>query len=307
MIKSVQSASFFDVTPSLSVLIPFYKDDASPLIDALLKQNTNKPVEIILADDGTQDTILTQLLSREVTHANAAVKLMTLAENQGRSSARNHLQNAARSDWLLFLDADMLPTTPDFLQNYLDYIAEDTADIIFGGFTVEECSDNKAGELHRALSASSDCLSLIERQAAGAQYVASSNLCLRKSVIEDQPFDSGFTGWGWEDSEWAARVSNLYSLIHIDNPALHLGLETSDTLLRRFKSSADNYERFTQKHPEIAQNLKLYHLSKSLQKVPAQKLMRPLLKLIVKSPSPMKARLIALKLWRASWYAERLS
>jgi len=158
---------------------------------------------------------------------------VTFEVNKGRSVARNHLQNIARADWLLFLDADMRPLSPVFLQTYLDAISTNQADVYFGGFTVEKKSTNKDGELHRALSEVSDCLPLAERKAAGPQFVASSNLCLRKSVITHHPFDDAFVGWGWEDSDWAARVAKSCALEHIDNPALHLGLESTETLLRR--------------------------------------------------------------------------
>lgn len=306
MTSLFENSIYSETTPALSVLIPFYKDDAADLISALAEQKTQQPFEITLVDDGTKDTELTVRLKTLMAKLPVSLCLITLAQNEGRAAARNYLQRAARSDWLLFLDADMRPSKPDFLQSYLEEITRNQADIIFGGFNVEAEKQDKSGALHRALSAVSDCLPLSERQAAGPQYVASSNLCLRKTVITENPFDDGFIGWGWEDSEWAARVSKKYRLIHIDNPALHLGLESVDTLLQRFQTSGANYVRFTDKHPELAKTLTLYRLSKTLKKVPGQKLGRPLLKWLVKSPAPMRARLMALKLWRASWYAEAL-
>lgn len=307
MNKVHTNKSFDNALPKLSILIPFFKDDATALVTALSEQEASRSFEIVLVDDGTGDNDLTNKLSNQIDASETPLSLITLGENQGRSAARNHLQQAARADWILFLDADMRPTSTQFLQTYLDVIESDEADVIFGGFTVEEAAENKDGELHRALSAISDCLPLEERKAAGPQFVASSNLCLKKSVITDNPFDDGFKGWGWEDSEWAARISQSHRLLHIDNPALHLGLESTDTLLNRFKNSGSNYVRFTEKHPDLAKTLKLYRLSKTLKKVPGQTLSRPVLKAIVKAPIPMKARLLALKLWRASWYAEALS
>ncbi len=305
--KSFFSRSFEVCKPALSVLIPFYQDDASALVQSLSEQQTSELIEVILVDDGTQDLCLTTRLETLIAESKTSICLITLPLNQGRASARNHLQKTARADWILFLDADMQPTTQTFLQNYLDEIKSNSADVIFGGFSVETSSTDKSGELHRALSAVSDCLPLEQRQAAGPQYVASSNLCLRKSIIVENPFDDEFKGWGWEDSEWAARISQSYRLKHIDNPALHLGLEDTDTLLNRFKTSGANYVRFTEKHPDLAKTLALYRLSKRLKKVPGQTFARPVLKAIVKAPLPMKARLFALKLWRASWYAEALS
>lgn len=293
--------------PILSVLIPFYRDDASALLRALEDQSTQAPIEILIYDDGTQDAGLTENLSDLISTCVKPVRLLTNADNQGRSGARNALQQAARSEWVLFLDADMRPARDDFLKTYLDLIANSGADIIFGGFQVEATADNKDQDLHRALSEVSDCLTLAERQVAGAQFVASSNLCVSKTVLDREPFDDGFTGWGWEDSEWAARVAKRFNLIHADNPAVHLGLETTDTLLSRFATSGHNYRRFITLHPDLAPQLALYRISKKLAHTPGQRLMRPLLKALVKTGAfPMRLRLMALKLWRASYYAEAL-
>lgn len=307
-INTQHSQSYAEVCPDLSVLVPFYKDDARDLLLALDRQISERPIEVLFYDDGTRDDGLTSQIQAAVNAASNAVTLITNTENQGRSAARNALFNAARSEWVLFLDADMRPARDDFLRSYLDLIDRKCADILFGGFWVEAEQDDANRDVHRALSEISDCLSLDERQAAGPQYVASSNLCVRRDVLEAEPFDPGFSGWGWEDSEWAARVSKRFSLVHIDNPAIHLGLETTETLLSRFATSGPNYVRFTSAHPELAASLPLYNISKKLGRLPGQSFMRPLLKLFVKTHLlPMRARLTALKLWRASHYAEALS
>lgn len=302
------SGTYAKTSPRLSVLVPFYKDDTALLLADLDSQITGQPIEVLFYDDGTQDAALTDKSRQAVKAAKGAMSLITNTDNHGRSFARNTLFEAARSDWVLFLDADMRPSRDDFLATYLTAIDAQDADIIFGGFEVEAQQADANRDLHRALSEVSDCLTLDERQAGGPQYVASSNLCVRRKVLESEPFDSGFSGWGWEDSEWAARVSKRFTLIHIDNPAVHLGLETTETLLKRFATSGPNYLRFTKAHPELAERLPLYNISKSLGKLPGQSLMRPVLKFFVKTHAlPMRARLTALKLWRASHYAEVLS
>jgi len=292
--------------PKLSIVIPYYRDNPAELLSDLLTQcGGQKTLEILLYDDGTGDADVNSRLCAAVKAAKTPVSLILAEENKGRSTARNVLQMSARADWVLFLDADMRPVTDHFIADYQAIIEDDTADIIFGGFTVPRSSEDPDMDLHRALSDVSDCLSLEDREAAGPQYVASSNLCVRKSVLAQDPFDTGFVGWGWEDSEWAARVSKNHRLKHADIPALHLGLESTDTLLSRFKNSGANYVRFTNMHPDLAQTLTLFSLSQKLRRVPGQKLMRPLLRGIVKfNRGPMRLRLLALKLWRASWYAE---
>lgn len=296
--------------PILSVLVPYYHDDPAQLLSDLLVQAQAMPgkTEILIYDDGTGDENVNTRLIDIAKKSTAPVRLFFAHGNKGRSSARNYLKSQAKAEWVLFLDADMRPVEVHFLDDYLAEIETDTADIIFGGFTVPTKKQSAETELHRAFSQTSDCLSAEERTKNGAQYVCSSNLCVRGKILDAEPFDTEFTGWGWEDSEWAARVANIYRLKHADIPALHLGLETTETLLSRFKDSAENYMRFTAAHPELAQTLTLYKLSTKLKHVPGQKLMRPTLRGLVRSSIlPTNIRLFALKMWRASWYAEAVT
>lgn len=292
--------------PKLSVLIPFYKDDPTELLQSLLSQSSaDEAVEILIYDDGSKQADLNSKVSAVVKSAPSRVEFLIADKNAGRSAARNVLQKNANADWVLFLDADMRPVSDSFLKDYTQLISAGVGDVIFGGFIVPTEAETPDQELHRALSEVSDCLTLAARQAAGPQFVASSNLCVRKDVLLEEGFDNAFKGWGWEDSEWAARVAKKFTLIHADIPALHLGLESTETLLRRFQNSGANYVRFTNKHPDIAKTLALFKISQKLRKIPGQKLMRPALKLAVKLQMlPIRLRLNALKMWRASWYAE---
>ncbi|MEE9272917.1 MAG: glycosyltransferase family A protein [Robiginitomaculum sp.] len=311
MINTVKNnaAKAAKTKPVLSILIPYYKDDPSALLRALLAQTKQQTqIEILIYDDGTNDDAIYTSLSKIAKSGYVPVRLLFSAANKGRASARNTLKQNAYADWVLFLDADMLPSRDDFIVRYLTEIISEKTDVIFGGFTVQQQISAPNTELHRAFSQTSDCLSAKERTKSGPQYVCSSNLCVRSKILDAEPFDIHFKGWGWEDSEWAARIASKYRLRHADIPALHLGLESTETLLKRFKDSASNYVYFTNKHPELAKTLTLYKLSQKLRHVPGQKLSRPLLASTVRSKIiPTKLRLIALKLWRASWYAEAFS
>ncbi len=295
-----------NTTPRLSILVPFYHDDPALLLNDLLVQaQAAGHTEILIYDDGTGNANVNARLKNTAKKSTAPIKLFFARKNKGRSYARNYLKSQAQAEWVLFLDADMRPEEVHFLDDYLAEINADTSDIIFGGFTVPKKKQSSETELHRVFSKTSDCLSALERSKNGAQYVCSSNLCVRSAILDAEPFDTGFAGWGWEDSEWAARVAVKFRLKHADIPALHLGLETTETMLSRFKNSANNYVRFTNAHPELAKTLTLYRLSKKLKNVPGQQLVRPSLKFLVRTNAmPTKIRLFALKLWRASWYAD---
>lgn len=312
-IKTIDSPNYGrGKAPALSVLIPYYHDDPAALIKTLDMQDAegqadkgHKDFEVLLYDDGSADAALSQNVKSALKSTKGQFRALIADGNRGRAFARNYLTREARANWVLFLDADMRPLQPDFIQTYIKAINEDCADIIFGGFVVPPATQSPERELHRFLSQVSDCISLKDRAAAGPQFVASSNLAVRKSVLKAEPFDPEFSGWGWEDSEWAARAARSFRLLHADNPALHLGLETTETLLSRFQSSGANYVRFVRKHPELAKSLALYRISQTLGRIPGQALARPALRGIVRvNALPLRLRLTALKLWRASWYAE---
>ncbi len=295
--------------PVLSVLIPYFGDNPVQLIEALCAQSVNE-VELILYDDGTLDENLTTQVTSSLQNASLPVCLLIADKNEGRSAARNRLEAAAKADYLLFLDADMMPKSRGFLQTYIHHIKTHKPAIIFGGFAVAEQAQDNKFDLHRHLSASSDCLPAIARQELAAKHVCSSNLLVRKDVLQACPFDTGFAGWGWEDVEWAARAEEQFTITHIDNPALHLGLESAETLVRRYRDSAQNYARFAARHPKLARQLPSYKTAKLAGNIPGLRFVLPLFAVLALDPwhlIPMRLRILALKLWRAGWYAEKIT
>jgi glycosyltransferase involved in cell wall biosynthesis len=295
------------MTPRVSILVPFYRDDPSPLIAALAGQwRHGGGAELILYDDGGGDPLLIARLEAALYAFPAPARLIRGSVNRGRAFARNALAAVASARHLLFLDADMLPAAPNFLGCWLQEADADPA-IVFGGFSMPEHAGHE-GALHRAFSAAGDCLDAQARSRNPAQYVFTSNLMVRASLLQNIPFDASFSGWGWEDAEWAARAAQSCAILHIDNPAVHLGLESADTLLRRFRDSAANYARYVRRHPELAATLASHVWATRLKRVHGARPMRPLLAALARgvAPAPMRIRVLALKLWRASWYSEAL-
>lgn len=290
----------------LSVLIPFYKDDPSRLAAALnLLIGTRKSIEIVLLDDGRPDAALNATVARTVRALSAPARLLTLAENAGRAAGRNTLASRARGRWLLYLDADMRPLDDAFLDAYLERIDADDFDAAFGGFQTEETTDPEV-RVHAALSRASDERDADMRTGIGPTAFCSSNLLVRAGVMRDVRFDENFTGWGWEDVDWAVRAARAHTLIHLDNPAAHGGLQPAQSLLDKFQAGATNYGRLLEKHPHLS-NLPGARAARTLGAIPFQKFLRGLWASMVRSESfPTRMRTLALKLWRASWTAEAI-
>ena len=293
--------------PRVSVLIPFLRDDPLPLLDALDTEASalSGAVELVLMDDGTGDTALTQALEARIATMTLPVQLITLDANEGRSRGRNRLAAAARAGHLLFLDSDMRPDTPRFLGVWADLVRDRDPAVAFGGFSLLQAPTDARFAVHRAMAAKSECLPCEVRALTPEKYVYTSNLLVRRDVFDTEAFDAAFTGWGWEDVEWAMRVSRRYPVIHVDNPATHMGLDTVQALAGKYEQSAPNFARVIAKHPDIIGGYTSFKAARLLKRVPGIGLLRPLMKSTASLPVlPVATRAFALRLYRAALYAE---
>ena len=293
--------------PALSVLIPFLRDDPSDLLQRLDEEaaSVDGAVEIIVLDDGTADAALTARLSAQISAMALPIRLITLPANEGRAIGRNRLASAARGGSLLFLDSDMRPDHRRFLRDWAELVAKEDPAVAFGGFSLLQAPTDAKYQVHRAMAAKSECVPWTERAKQPEKYVYTSNLLVRRDVFESEPFDSGFSGWGWEDVEWAMRVSRRFRVVHLDNAATHMGLDTVDALARKYEQSAPNFARMAERHPEIVAAYPSYKAAKLLKRLPGLPALRGLmLRLAGTEALPVAARAFSLRLYRAALYAD---
>lgn len=301
------SPTYGAAQPILSVLIPFLKDDPAALLERLdaEAQALGGAVELVVLDDGTGDAGLTTALTRQIGMAGLPVRLITLTANEGRSRGRNRLASAARGRTWLFLDSDMRPDRPDFLQAWAALVHKDDPAVAFGGFSLLQAPTEARFAVHRALAQRSECLPVEARCLTPEKYVYTSNLLVRRDVFESEAFDPGFTGWGWEDVEWAMRVSRAHPVVHVDIPATHMGLDTVESLMRKYEQSAGNFARVIARHPDIIATYPSYRVARKIRRLPGRGLLRGLARAwALQDGLPVASRAFALRLYRAALYAE---
>jgi glycosyltransferase involved in cell wall biosynthesis len=293
--------------PAVSVLIPFLRDDPGELLGLLDEEAAalGGAVEVVLLDDGTSDAALTERLQAQVRRMALPSRLISLSRNEGRSRGRNRLAAAARGGSLLFLDSDMRPDHRRFLQTWADLVAREDPAVAFGGFSLLQAPTDARFAVHRAMATRSECVPYGERARTPEKYVYTSNLLVRRDVFETEAFDAEFTGWGWEDVEWAMRVSRRFRVVHVDNPATHMGLDTVEQLAGKYEQSAGNFARVVARHPEIVGGYPSYKAARLLKRVPALGRLRPWIKRIALADwAPTATRAFSLRLYRAALYAE---
>lgn len=300
------SQNWQQTEPALSVLVPTHKDSADALMSMLSLCEKASLVEIIIYDDGSQDQELTRRILTAIDGFPGAACLITATQNKGRSEGRNRLEMVARSDWLLFLDADMVPDDGHFIERYLETIRQHNRPLlVIGGFSLLLTPHDRKTELHRAQSERSECIPAIVRDKEPGRYVFTSNVLAHKDIMQIVPFDPEFSGWGWEDVDWGIRASRRFPVIHIENTATHLGLDTPQALMKKYGQSAANFWLVADRHPDEIKTTPLYKMANIFRKLPAAGLIKGVSRLVATLPGwcmPLSIRLMALKMFRAATY-----
>jgi glycosyltransferase involved in cell wall biosynthesis len=303
--KWFENGAWTGAEPVLSVLIPFLGDDPTTLIRALGRGAPRGQVEIIAFDDGSNNLALATRVTEALKASPLPGRFVRSRANLGRAKGRNRLATHARGGWLLFLDADMAPDSPDFLKTYLDLIAAEAPAVAFGGFSLDQAPAVAAHALHRRMAQTSDCAPVEVRRNAPEKHVFTSNLLVRRDVFAACTFDESFAGWGWEDVEWAMRIARRHPISHVDNTATHLGLDPPATIAAKYEQSASNFARVVARHPSVVERYPSYRAARLLKRVPLRQAWRPALKsFALAEAAPLGARAFAMRLYRAALYAE---
>jgi glycosyltransferase involved in cell wall biosynthesis len=304
----IDNEAWAGARPRLSVLIPFLNDDPRRLAAALDREaaRLGGAVEVVLLDDGSDDELAQEIMA-SIQQRSLPTRLVQLFANEGRSKGRNRLARHSRGEHLLFLDSDMLPDAPDFLQRYLALVHTREPAIAFGGFSLAQIDPRPEHRLHCKLAERSDCAPAHVRRRNPAKFVFTSNLLIRRDVFQSEAFDEGFVGWGWEDVEWGVRVSRRHPIVHLDNPATHLGLDSAPILAMKYEQSAANFGRILEAHPDVIRRYPTYRLGRMLKLAPLLGRWRQLLKgVALAEPAPLALRAFCLRLYRVAVTADAI-
>lgn len=230
----------------ISVLIPVYNYNIVALVKALHQQlmASHLTFEIIAWDDFSKSQF--NSANSEINHLSHTY-LEKSSENYGRSRTRQLLSSKAKYDWLLFLDADVMPETSNYIQNYVDLIPKDY-DAIYGGFsyalTPPEANHIlrwKYGRKHEAINAKT-------RNEKPYKIVISANFIIKKNVFNFINFHITESGYGYDNYFGALLKQHKTTVFHIDNPVRHLGIESSSIFLYKIELAADTLLKLYQNH-----------------------------------------------------------
>lgn len=213
----------------ISILIPTYNYNVLPLVENLHNQlaTLDIPYEIKVYDDGSP----TPFEENKAINDFQNCQYIQRTENIGRTAIRSLMAEQAQYDWLLFLDADVLPKTKSFVQNYTSAIRNQECDVIFGGITYDDKKPETNLVLRWKYGREREAKSVAQRQEAPF-FIISQNLCIRKSIFL-QANNLHENRYGL-DNYFSNRLKDLNArMLHIDNPVIHFGLESNEKFIQK--------------------------------------------------------------------------
>ena len=226
----------------LSILIPTYNYDCTRLVFTLFEQAIalkdtlvgKFDFEILIADDASPRKEILRVY--EKLQEEGKCKFYALKENIGRAKIRNYLASQARFDYILFIDCDALTCTDDFIKQYWE--ARHKGDVVCGALqNLPECP--AGGELRYTYEKAAEK----QRPAAVRSqnpyaYFTTFNVMFQRSVFSHLLFDERCTEYGYEDALMGLMLEHEgYSIVHIDNPLIHNGIDASAVYLDKIETS----------------------------------------------------------------------
>ena len=222
----------------LSVLIPTYNYNTFFLVKEMHQQLILEdiPFEIICLDDGSKSPLNIQ--NNDINKLSFS-SFKSLEKNIGRSAIRNLLAKKAMYNWLLFLDADVVPAKSNFIKKYLNCFKKDRT-VFCGGLLYEDKKENfrllryKYGKKHEEIS-------LEKRLENPEKFFFTSNFLIQKSVFDSVTFEEKLTEYGREDLLFSIElIKKGYKIEHISNEVYHLGLDKNDLFVSKTKKAMEN-------------------------------------------------------------------
>jgi glycosyltransferase involved in cell wall biosynthesis len=222
----------------LSICIPIYNVKVSGLVEALLAQANalNVSFEVILIDDCSSSEFANENMKWKA----PSLTYLGLHENIGRAKIRNMFLNAARYNYLLFLDCDSRIVSESFVKDYIAEI-EKGVKVVCGGRIYTTMPPPIELILHWVYGEKKESKPAAKRMMNPYQSFMTNNFLIEKKVLEAIPFDERLSGYGHEDTLFGYQLKKKgIPIKHIDNAVLHAQLEMNLEFVEKSENAISN-------------------------------------------------------------------
>jgi glycosyltransferase involved in cell wall biosynthesis len=223
----------------LSICIPTFNTDCSELLDILEEQiaQLEETVEVLVCDDFSTDDVRK---NQEACERNG----FSFFENQsnlGSISTRIKLAKNSSFNWLLFIDADMLPKTDEYVIKYTNFVTFNNADVAIGGCCY--ANEIKPFSLRLRYGRNREEISAEKRQLNPYNSILFGNILIKKELFSEVFNDFQDNAYG-EDIYLSSSLKSLNKdVVHLPNETYHLGLENNREFVKKIQKSGEMHAR----------------------------------------------------------------
>jgi len=223
----------------LSVNIPVYNIEVVNLVKQLCAQATALKIsyEIRVYDDGS-DKIF-KSINKNIAQTPGVV-YVELEKNLGRAAIRNKMGFESIFENLLFIDADSSLVKDNYLECFIQHL--NPGQILCGGTAYSAEKPNEPEKLLRwVYGKKREAISAHQRNGEKGFIITSNNFLIEKEVFEQVHFREDLKDYGHEDTLLGYDLyNNNFTVLHIENPVEHTGLESSHHFLHKTKAALKN-------------------------------------------------------------------
>ncbi len=248
----------------LSVIIPTYSrsDILKKCLKALFHQTLpKKDYEIIVVDDGSKDQTKATVKQFQKKYSNL---YYLYQKNQGQGIARNIGLKKATGDVVVFIGDDII-AVQDFLSEHLRFhlrFSKENEAVL--GLTLWHPKIH-VNDFMRWMTNGSSIFGrfgghqfayekLEGKKEADFNFFYTSNISLKRALLEKYPFDPDFSRYGWEDIELGYRLYLREGLRIYYNPAAlgyHDHMMDEEVLVHRMRSIGASARMIHHRYPEL--------------------------------------------------------
>lgn len=206
------------------------------LVETIHKQLTTSEItfEILCLDDASEFYTSENKIVSHFTNTTYEISNI----NKGRIMTRQQLANNAKYNWLLFLDADVLPKNEQFIHNYLNAIKTDV-DVIYGGFAYHQEQPKSDCILRWKYGKTKEQVPAINRNKSPYKIVISANFLIKKETFLSISSKIDSKDYGY-DNYFGAMLKALHiNVLHIDNEVYHIGIDNNSIYLKKIKQAVE--------------------------------------------------------------------
>ena len=233
----------------LSILIPTFNYNAYPLALELERQALKSGInfELVCIDDGSFSPLISQ---NQNINTLTNCQFIDAKQNKGRTGLRQHLGEKASYDWLLFLDADVMPKNENFIQNYVDLLSKDY-DAVYGGFAYKSENLNDDYSLRWTFGKAKEEVDAVIRNQKPYKIVISGNFLIKKRVFISLNSKIKGNSYGYDNYFGALLKTQRCKVNHINNEVYHLGLDKNSDYLNKVEQSIETLLKLYKKNDII--------------------------------------------------------